>query len=488
VDLPDTDDFVLLVHGYTGAHDRVSRHVAGYLRRLEPAAPAPLHGEWQSPHGTATIDAGYAPSEKTVASLVKRGYLTSMSVTEEEGHFARIAKRLHGQRVAAGPSYIFMPTYDCNLRCSYCFQDYMRTNPRFARLLRRIEPEMIERIFAALPELEAAYGRQPGAARSIGFFGGEPLLAVNHATVSHIIGRAKSMGPARIWAVSNATELAAYDDLLGPDGIGAIQVTLDGPPAEHDKRRIRADGGGTFDAIASNIDRCLARGVSISVRLNVDRNNINELPALADEMNRRGWSEHTGFSVYAAPIRPANAQTDVATTFDSWELNQALESMHREMPSSDIIRSQDDGLMNRARQVFDDRTDPIPEFRTSFCSAHTTMYIFDPFGDIYACWERTGDARIRIGNVADDGRIHLEGPMQKLWRTRTVASNPTCRKCRYALHCGGGCAVLAEGQSGRFHSNYCDGFAERFRHSVAEAYQESLTGIKRRRAEAITDL
>jgi uncharacterized protein len=51
-----------------------------------------------------------------------------------------------------------------------------------------------------------------------------------------------------------------------------------------------------------------------------------------------------------------------------------------------------------------------------------------------------------------------------------VASNPVCRRCRYALHCGGGCAVLALGRSGQYHSHFCDGFASRFRSSVAEAY------------------
>jgi len=34
VDLPEHPDEVLLVHGYTGAYDRVSRPVAGYLRSL----------------------------------------------------------------------------------------------------------------------------------------------------------------------------------------------------------------------------------------------------------------------------------------------------------------------------------------------------------------------------------------------------------------------------------------------------------------------
>src|SRR6185295_10151224 len=47
VDLPGESDQMLLVHGYTGAFDKVSRRVATYVRSLErKRAPKPLYGEW----------------------------------------------------------------------------------------------------------------------------------------------------------------------------------------------------------------------------------------------------------------------------------------------------------------------------------------------------------------------------------------------------------------------------------------------------------
>lgn len=484
VDLPEMPEYVLLVHGYTGANDRVSRSVADYLKSIAPRPAKPLHGEWSDEEGATTA---LPPSDGTLHALARRGYLTEKSVAEEEGYFARISKVLHRQKANSAATYIIMPTYSCNLRCGYCFQDYMRTNPAFQHLLTGMTPALVDRIFDAMPALEAERASSDGP-RSIGLFGGEPLLAENRPAVEHIVRRAHAMGPTRLWAVSNATELEAYEDLLGPGGIGSVQVTLDGPPREHDRRRIHADGSGTFDEIARNIDLCLQSQVSIVIRLNLDRLNISDVPELAAEMDRRGWAGHPRFSVYAAPIRPANDKTDRATTFDSWELDQALAALHEEEPVTSIVGRQDSAITARARRLFDSRGDAIPEFRTSFCTAHTTMYIFDAFGDIYACWERTGDSRIRIGQVTEDARIELSGGMNKLWRTRTVASNPTCRKCKYAMHCGGGCAVLAEADTGRFHSNHCDGYAERFRHAVAQAFMDATLGVERAYVEQLTDL
>ena len=477
VDLPDNPREMLLVHGYTGAYDKVSRRVANYLRANEARRPPkPLYGDWTpEPEGPADSE---TPSAEVLGVLKRRGYLTSLSAEGEEEFFTRFAARLHERTSQRMPSYIFMPTYDCNLRCGYCFQDHMRSDHSFAHLLRTMRPEMVDRLFSAMPEIEALHGLDSAAGnrRNIGFFGGEPLLAANRDLVAYIMRRGQELGETDFWAVTNATELGAYRDLLGPGQIIRLQVTLDGPPREHDQRRIYADGSPSFARIADHITLALELETSVSIRLNIDRNNIGDLPELVREIMARGWHEQRNFSVYTAPINAVNEATDRRTTMNSWQLDQALTAMREEHPETWIVGRPDETIRVRARQIFEGREEIVPQLKPSFCGAHDQMYIFDPFGDVYACWERTGDARIRIARVTAEGRFELTHEINRQWRSRSVASNPVCRRCRYALHCGGGCAILALGQRGKFHANYCDGFASRFRASIADSHRAFTAG------------
>lgn len=479
VDLPENKEQMLIVHGYTGAYDQVSRRVATYLRSLEVKnPPKPLYGDW-SPEPPIEGEV-ITPSQATIELLQKRGYLTDKTVEEEQAFFIEMATKLHHLASRLMPSYIFMPTYSCNLRCPYCFQDHMRTNPAFKHLLKTMQPEMIDRIFAAMPQIEASHGvtAEMDLPRNITFFGGEPLLAESRPTVEYIINKTLSLGKANFSAVSNGTELEAYKDLLGQDKISFIQITIDGTPSEHNQRRIYADGSGSFEKIAQNITMALDLGVNINVRMNIDRNNINQLPELADEFISRGWNSYQNFSAYTAPIHAANEKTDIKTTFNSWELDRALDEMRQQYPKMQIIARPDDGLMARVRQIFDHKANPLPNLKASFCGAHNKMYIFDAFGDIYACWEKTGDKKIRIGHITEDSEVILNQELNQTWRNRTVISNPTCRKCRYAFYCGGGCAAMAMNLKGKFHTNFCDGFGNRFRASAAKAYQDYVNNIK----------
>lgn len=490
VDLPGDATQMLLVHGYTGAYDRVSRGVATYLRSLEKAVAAkPLYGAWGS---EPALDGAPPPvADETIERLKKRGYLTPMTDAEEEAFFTNMSSTVQHAAVHRAPSYIVMPTYQCNLRCPYCFQDHMRTDPTYRHLLRVMEPAMVDRIFLGMDRIDAAHGLPEGAEvrRSITLFGGEPMLEESRPTIEHILRKALSRGKARFSAITNATDLHAYEDLLGPDKIGQLQITIDGPPREHDKRRIYADGSGSFERIARNVTMALERGVLVSIRMNVDRANLPLLPELADEFIARGWDKHRGFSAYVAPVHAANEQTSEKTTFNSWQLNQALTELKTRHPSVHLIGDSDDALLDRARQLFDQRLDPLPRFRSSFCGAHGSMYVIDAFGDIYACWERTGDPTIRIGSIDPTGMVFMNRAILDNWRSRSVASNPVCRKCRYAVYCGGGCAVLAEGQHGQIHANHCDGFSKRFRASVAEAYMDHAAGVKREvNAERVCDM
>lgn len=468
VDLPHNDSEMLLVHGYTGAFDKVSTRVATFVRAHEDRrAPRPLYGQWTP---DPVVESAPDLPDAYVQVLLERGYLTYLTREEELVRFKDIADGLHARNSA--PGYVLMPTYDCNLRCFYCFQDHMRTNPDFAHLLKRMSHPMVDRIFDAMPQIEAMHGIAPdsGYVRPLTLFGGEPLLRENRDLIEHILDRARQP----VNAITNATDLDAYEDLLGPGRVNKLQVTLDGVPEEHDRRRIYADGRGSFARIAANITMALQKKTEIHIRLNIDRNNVSQLPKLAQIFVDECWAGDSRFLAYTAPVHPGSDKTVKASTFSSWELDQALNELRAKHPVMRWIARPDDRLRSRVQSIFE--SGDHPGAQPTFCGAHNGMYVIDRFGDLYACWERTGNAKIRIGRILPDSTVEINATNSGLWRERTVTSNPVCRQCRYALFCGGGCAVLAEGKTGRIDRNFCDGYGFRFRAMVAEAYTDHQVG------------
>jgi len=290
--------------------------------------------------------------------------------------------------------------------------------------------------------------------------------------VEHIIRSQQRIDvSASFTAITNATELDAFIDLLSPTAISSIQVTLDGPKGLHDRRRIYANGSGSFEKILEHIQLALDSNVKVSVRVNVDRHNVEFLPDLANVLNSRGFDSYQNFSAYLAPINDYTGLKNAGTRedfFNSWELGLALRALHDSNRETRIFSRVDGGIRDRVMGIF--RSGERDSQKTAFCGAHTGMYIFDSFGNIFACWDRTGDERLRIGTVGEDSKITING-MGDLWRSRNVASNDICKQCRYALHCGGGCAALAEVTSGTIMSNFCNAYGKRFRAAVAEAYE-----------------
>src|SRR5262245_9120298 len=120
--IPDTDDYYL-VHGYSGAVDKVSPEVVKYM--IDHADPAhtwhtkDLDIAKQSLEGRELEEI----SSDAMEMLKKRGYLTAMSSQEERNYVARLAGFLHDKKVAGtSPTFMFVPSYECNLRCPYCFE------------------------------------------------------------------------------------------------------------------------------------------------------------------------------------------------------------------------------------------------------------------------------------------------------------------------------------------------------------------------------
>ncbi len=476
VDLPGDKSSLLLVHGYTGAYDKVSREVAAFVRRQEILpVPKPLYGAWLPE--LSLDEPAPTPSDALIEKLRKRGFLTRKTVEEEEAYFVKHVAALRRAQKSQMPSYIVMPSYDCNLRCHYCFQDFMRRDPSYKRLLTVMSNEMADRIIGSFAEIEL---RQHGIEelgerqRHITFFGGEPLTVQTRPIVERFIRKTNALGNASFSAITNATQLDAYEDLLGPDGLSWLQITLDGPPEEHDKRRIQADGTGSFEAIDRNIELALAKGVTVVIRVNVDRSSIGGLPEMTRHFAERGWTEQSNFSCYVAPVHDSLGNGKRGDFYNTYELGVAIAELKDIHPEMRAITPVDYRLKRAAKAVFDSIESGMPAM-TTYCGAHEGMYVFDAFGDIYACWERTGNQNIRIGFVGEDSAVTLN-ETSALWRERDVTSNSTCRRCRFALHCGGGCAVLAEGHAGTLYANHCDAFGKRLRARFADAFVEFQEG------------
>jgi uncharacterized protein len=474
VDLPDSGGDVLLVQGYSGAWDLVTVEIARRLRQLRGSERfKPIAGNFDDGDD---IDAPHSESsmpEDVVNLLVRRGYLTELTPEEEQQRVANIAIQLHGMAQNESPSYVFALTYDCNLRCDYCFQDALRADSANTPKLGVMSTEMVDRIFSAMPQVEARHARRHGTAAApsiprITLFGGEPLLGRHRPVVSHILKRARELGPPSIAAITNGTELQYFTDLIGPDGISFLQITLDGSRSEHDRRRIGPLGLPTFDIIADNIDLALEHGAKVKIRVNVDSSNVCSLPELADTITARGWADRDGLSVYTTPVHESPGSEHEACGFGSWGLSQQLAELAAVQRNMRVFESPDSPLKRRLRTVLRGERDPLLGFQPSFCGAHTRVWVFDALGDIYACWERAGDGVSRIGRLSDEGKLVMNPPSLKVWRERTIASNPVCNRCPYAFYCGGGCALLAEMKNGSIHSSFCDDFAKRFKSIAIE--------------------
>jgi len=127
----------LLIHGYTGAMDVVNTTVLEYLKTgvdfSENAAPV---------------------SKSTFDILQKRGYLTTKTEEEEREYVIKFADLLHQTQKKIHKSFMFMVAYDCNFRCSYCYESKVLNNSR-KWTGRVFTKQMVDKAYHAISMIES---------------------------------------------------------------------------------------------------------------------------------------------------------------------------------------------------------------------------------------------------------------------------------------------------------------------------------------------
>lgn len=137
-----------------------------------------------------------------------------------------------------------VPTYRCNFRCPYCYQDHEKG------LI--MDEGTQDAIIKFVRKHIANY-----TAVEISWFGGEPLLCVdmilkiNHAIKQICKTRYKAF-KSSITTNGYLLTKAVFEKLLDC-GVKRYFITVDGLESEHDKQRYLANRSGTFNAILNNL-------------------------------------------------------------------------------------------------------------------------------------------------------------------------------------------------------------------------------------------
>lgn len=521
VPLPEDPLSIILIHAYTGAMDKVRKHIARFL---------------QSNPILAETDLSKAPlREQTIRYLITRGYLTHKLPSEEKQDVAHLADLFHKRSRVS--SFLFLVAYNCNFRCPYCFENDISSKGK-AWSKKVFTKELVARAYDAMMEIQSDKKLQ---LRTITLYGGEPLLKENYEIVEFIISQGKARDFA-FKAITNGYDLDSFESLLGPGLIAFIQVTIDGKPDSHDKRRTHFQDGKTFNRILSNIHIALQKKVKISVRVNTDGTNFEDLNDLTMLFKEQGFFKQKNFSMYSAlvhseesqiqcntvmtssvenhqssPIQtsiPVAAQQPRATTlpleattdqyinfereeerfldmtkkqsFSTSEIKPFMESpdyldlmkrgefVEKFLSSIDLnpdlanVSCQDFGIQNAIKSLLAD--DGIPSWKPTFCSAQAGMIVFDPYGDLYTCWELVGMEQYKVGVFSE--KLQLEGETLSKWFDKNISNVVACSKCKYALFCGGGCQAHALRDGRGYGSSYCDGFPKVFQTIVPRIVKE----------------
>jgi MoaA/NifB/PqqE/SkfB family radical SAM enzyme len=167
----------------------------------------------------------------------------------------RYAGRLLRNLLSGEPSLtlaFLLPTYRCNLRCTYCSSPYLKT------------PELTTDQWLAVVDELADLG-----CRRITILGGEPLVRQD---VPEIIERVRERGMSCVLGSNGVLVKRRIDELRL---LNTLVLSLDGVGATNDEVR----GEGVFEAIKEAI--AAARGLGIPVKINATLS-AKTAPALDD--------------------------------------------------------------------------------------------------------------------------------------------------------------------------------------------------------------
>jgi len=436
--IKDSNEY-FIINSLTNSADILDEESAEYIKK----------GEYDKIEGFA--DAGYLISKSEENKLYKQKYLDFLDGRDNDD-----------------VQIFFVPWYTCNFNCSYCFQDEY-TNPKEMMSL-----EMVDVFFEYIKTTFA------GKTTYVTIFGGEPLMNGKKPKelIKYVVDKAIEYD-IDISVVTNGFYLEEYVDILKKAKVREIQVTVDGLAEIHNVRRpLKGSDDDTFSKIVKGIDATLKAGISINLRMVVDRENVDDLPKLAKFAIDKGWTKNSLFKTQLGRnYELHHCQLDNERLFSRVSMYSYIYEQLKKYP---YILEFHKPAYSISKFLFENGDLPEPLFDS--CPGAKTEWAFDYTGKIYSCTATVGKVGEELGTFYPE--ISLKEDLIEQWEDRDVTTIPKCKDCNLQLACGGGCASISFNETGKIISPNCRPITELLEMGVSVYFNEN-SGIKKENIDKI---
>jgi uncharacterized protein len=330
----------------------------------------------------------------------------------------------------APTSVTFLPTFDCNLRCVYCYArsgelSQQQLSPNVARAA--VDLIVQNALAIGLKGIEVAFHG-----------GGEPTLA--WSLLTEIVDYAKTTTEAtglklHTALVTNGVLSSKQREWL-VQNISHVQVSFDGPADLQNIQRPLSHGGKTFEQVMETIRFFEAKQYNYSINTVITGASLTRMTELVDF-----FAHHTtqrtlkfepmfecGRCVYSGWTTP-DPSVFVQEFLKAWKY-AAIQSI--ELLCSSSYRT---------------------TLTSTFCGASGSNFVVTPEGNVTACQEVSSlddeRANIFVYGVYDqeNSRFVINHERRQALAKRNIHNMPACANCAIKWHCGGECMVksLANG-------------------------------------------
>lgn len=378
---------------------------------------------------------GFAPSLET-SELMEKGYF--IDEKDEKKNYQKEYLDFIDDRDDDEIQIFFVPNYSCNFACTYCYQD------EYTNQKNDLSNEIIDAFFNHITK------EFSGRKKYITIFGGEPLLNTTkqRSSIEYLIKKANENN-LDLSYVTNGYFLEEYIDLIKTGKTREIQVTLDGTEAIHDSRRILKGKSGTFDKIVRGIDTCIKNEIVVNLRMVIDKENIGNLPDIAQLAIDKGWTKSQYFKTQIGRnYELHHCQSSPDKLFSRVSLYEEIYRLTTQFPH---ILEFYKPAYSISKFLWENQELPKPLFDS--CPACKTEWAFDYTGNIYSCTATVGKTDESLGTFFPE--VNLNNDLIEQWQTRDVTEITECKNCNLQLACGGGCASIAKNKTGKINSPDC---------------------------------